>query len=309
MRRGRRVLAIVVLLLAVGVAGAVARGRIDRIGNATRTSAPQRVSVTCRSPSLDGSLPAIVYLPAGYRSGSSRYRVIYFLPQVLVTVVVAIVWTWLLAPNGGGTVNAIINLFGFHVHTAWLGDFSTAMISLGLIAVWLDFGLCFVLFLSGVLIAMIAAATYYLTGKLAENSHAVMRNAELSALTHFSFLEGASHLVAHQDGIVPRGAELDVVLLGRRVTAALLGQHVHDDGAVPLGRVREGLLHVVDVVPVDGAGVAHAEGLEERVRRHHVAQGARDRVHARVGQLTQGGQVAQARAQPLARCGVGGVEA
>jgi enterochelin esterase-like enzyme len=37
------------------------------------------VSVTCRSPSLGGSLPAIVYLPAGYRSGSSRYRVIYFL--------------------------------------------------------------------------------------------------------------------------------------------------------------------------------------------------------------------------------------
>jgi ABC-type sugar transport system permease subunit len=84
------------------------------------------------------------------RKGLVVYRVIYFLPQVLVTVVVAIVWTWLLAPNGGGTVNAIINLFGFHVHTAWLGDFSTAMISLGLIAVWLDFGLCFVLFLSGV---------------------------------------------------------------------------------------------------------------------------------------------------------------
>jgi enterochelin esterase-like enzyme len=82
MRRGRRVLAIVVLLLAVGVAGAVARGRIDRAprsAHATRTSPAQKVSVTCRSPSLGGSLPAIVYLPAGYRSGSSRYRVIYFL--------------------------------------------------------------------------------------------------------------------------------------------------------------------------------------------------------------------------------------
>ena len=82
MRRGRRVLAIVVLLLAVGVAGAVARGRIDRprrAAHATRTSTAERVSVTCRSPSLGGSLPAIVYLPAGYRSGSSRYRVIYFL--------------------------------------------------------------------------------------------------------------------------------------------------------------------------------------------------------------------------------------
>ena len=82
MRRGRRVLATVVLLLAVGVAGAVARGRIDptrSTAHATRTSPAQRVSVSCSSPSLGGSLPAIVYLPAGYRSGSSRYRVIYFL--------------------------------------------------------------------------------------------------------------------------------------------------------------------------------------------------------------------------------------
>ena len=83
MRRGRRVLATVVLLLAVGVAGAVAaRGRIGptrSTAHATRTSPAQRVSVSCRSPSLGGSLPAIVYPPAGYRSGSSRYRVIYFL--------------------------------------------------------------------------------------------------------------------------------------------------------------------------------------------------------------------------------------
>ena len=79
MRRGRRVLAIVVVLLAVVVAGAVARGRIDRVAHATRTSAPQHIAVTCQSPSLGGKLPAIVYLPAGYSSGSARYRVIYFL--------------------------------------------------------------------------------------------------------------------------------------------------------------------------------------------------------------------------------------
>jgi putative tributyrin esterase len=79
MSRGRRVLAIVVVLLAVGIAGAVARGRNHHVADATLISAPQRLSVTCRSPSLGGSLPAIVYLPAGYRSGSKRYRVIYFL--------------------------------------------------------------------------------------------------------------------------------------------------------------------------------------------------------------------------------------
>ena len=79
MRRGRRVLAIVVVLLAVVVAGAVARGRIDRVAHATRSSAPQRIAVTCQSPSLGGKLPAIVYLPAGYSSGSARFRVVYFL--------------------------------------------------------------------------------------------------------------------------------------------------------------------------------------------------------------------------------------
>jgi hypothetical protein len=79
MGRGRPVLAVVFVLLAAGIAGAVARGRNHRVAHASRTSAPQRFSVTCRSPSLGGSLPAIVYLPAGYHSGSVRYRVIYFL--------------------------------------------------------------------------------------------------------------------------------------------------------------------------------------------------------------------------------------
>jgi enterochelin esterase-like enzyme len=39
----------------------------------------QTVAVTCRSPALGGSLPAMVYLPAGYKGGTARYPVIYFL--------------------------------------------------------------------------------------------------------------------------------------------------------------------------------------------------------------------------------------
>jgi enterochelin esterase-like enzyme len=77
MRRGRRVLATVVLLLPVGVAGAVARGRIDRTrstAHATRTSPAQRVSVSCRSPSLGGSLPAIVVAPQGARSDNEDHE-------------------------------------------------------------------------------------------------------------------------------------------------------------------------------------------------------------------------------------------
>jgi raffinose/stachyose/melibiose transport system permease protein len=84
--------------------------------------------------------------------GMGFFRVVFFLPQVLVTVVAAIVWTWLLAPSGGATINGILHSVGLQssVSHPWLGQFNTALIAVGLIAVWLDFGLCFVLFLAGV---------------------------------------------------------------------------------------------------------------------------------------------------------------
>jgi raffinose/stachyose/melibiose transport system permease protein len=77
--------------------------------------------------------------------GMGFFRVVYFLPQVIVTVVVAIVWTWLLAPSGTGTVNDLLG-----THTPWLGSFSWALPTVGLIASWLDFGLAFVLLLPGI---------------------------------------------------------------------------------------------------------------------------------------------------------------
>jgi raffinose/stachyose/melibiose transport system permease protein len=84
--------------------------------------------------------------------GMGFFRVVFFLPQAIVTVVVAIVWTWLLAPSGPGTVNEIGHLAGLGsgTGTPWLGSFSTALIAVGLIAAWLDFGLCFVLLVPGI---------------------------------------------------------------------------------------------------------------------------------------------------------------
>ncbi|MGH2895914.1 MAG: carbohydrate ABC transporter permease, partial [Solirubrobacteraceae bacterium] len=84
--------------------------------------------------------------------GMGFFRIVFFLPQVLVTVVAAIVWTWILAPSGGASVNGILHALGLGpaVGHPWLGQFNTALIAVGLIAVWLDFGLCFVLFLAGV---------------------------------------------------------------------------------------------------------------------------------------------------------------
>ena len=77
--------------------------------------------------------------------GMGFFRVVYFLPQVIVTVVVAIVWTWLLAPSGPGTVNDLLG-----TSTPWLGNFNWALPAIGLVAAWLDFGLAFVLLLPGI---------------------------------------------------------------------------------------------------------------------------------------------------------------
>lgn len=96
---------------------------------------------------------AVVSLLARFRArGMGFFRVVLFLPQVIVTVVIAIVWTWLLAPSGTSSVNGILHSIGLGpaVGTAWLGNFNTALLAVGLIAVWIQFGLCFVLFLSGI---------------------------------------------------------------------------------------------------------------------------------------------------------------
>ncbi|MHB8506753.1 MAG: carbohydrate ABC transporter permease [Acidimicrobiales bacterium] len=64
----------------------------------------------------------------------------------------AILWTWLLAPSGPASINGIVHSIGLTgaVGTPWLGSFKTALLAIGVIAVWSQFGLTFVLFLAGI---------------------------------------------------------------------------------------------------------------------------------------------------------------
>lgn len=61
------------LLLTSCGGGSPARAVVSRV------SAPRTVSIVCRSPALDGRLPARVYLPAGYGARGRRFPVVYFL--------------------------------------------------------------------------------------------------------------------------------------------------------------------------------------------------------------------------------------
>lgn len=81
--------------------------------------------------------------------GRSAFRVIVFLPQVLASVVIAIVWNRVLGPDG--PLNSALRALGADAFAInWLGDFTWALPALGLIGTWVSFGFCMLLFLSAV---------------------------------------------------------------------------------------------------------------------------------------------------------------
>lgn len=82
--------------------------------------------------------------------GLTWFRTILFLPQVVPLVVVAVIWSYIYAP-GTGPLNEGLRAVGLDGLTrSWLGDFSWALPSVGLVGTWVQYGLCMVLFIAGV---------------------------------------------------------------------------------------------------------------------------------------------------------------
>jgi multiple sugar transport system permease protein len=79
--------------------------------------------------------------------GVSFYRVIYFLPNVTMVAVVAMIWRWLLNSQFG-IVNAVLRpLFG--IGPAWMSDTRYTLFSMCIIAIWSGLGYCIVILLAG----------------------------------------------------------------------------------------------------------------------------------------------------------------
>ncbi|WDZ83940.1 carbohydrate ABC transporter permease [Micromonospora cathayae] len=75
-------------------------------------------------------------------------RTILFLPQVIPLVAAGIAWSWLLSSNG--LVNQVLRAVGLDGLTrSWLGDFDTALPSVGMIGAWVMLGLCTILLVTG----------------------------------------------------------------------------------------------------------------------------------------------------------------
>lgn len=82
--------------------------------------------------------------------GLSVFRAGLFLPYVMSMVVVGVVWRWIYNPVFG-PLNQALGALGLQSwQRAWLGDFDLALPAVGVIATWVNYGFCLVLFIAGV---------------------------------------------------------------------------------------------------------------------------------------------------------------
>lgn len=81
--------------------------------------------------------------------GFTLFRTVYFMPQVLSPVVIAIVWGWIYNPLFG-ILNKGLDWIGLDsVSRGWLGDPDFALYAVLVAAMWAQIGFVFVIFLAG----------------------------------------------------------------------------------------------------------------------------------------------------------------
>lgn len=76
------------------------------------------------------------------------FRTIYFLPMVLSSVVVAIVWRWIYTPQYGALNTALRSIGLSELAHGWLGDERTALWALFIAWTWVTYGFCMVIFVA-----------------------------------------------------------------------------------------------------------------------------------------------------------------
>lgn len=97
---------------------------------------------------LIGLLLAAV-MARGRMRGMTVFRTLLFLPYVIAPTAVAVIWRWLLAPDG--PVNGGLSAIGLaRLTRPWLGDFTLALPAVGLAGTWVMFGLAMALLVAGV---------------------------------------------------------------------------------------------------------------------------------------------------------------
>ena len=102
----------------------------------------------CVFPLCIGVVLAAIISSVGNRERMAL-RTLFFLPYIMPTAVLGIIFQWLYNP-AFGPFNQILKAIGLgKLALPWLGDFNFVLPAVGAVAVWYFFGFCMVVFLSG----------------------------------------------------------------------------------------------------------------------------------------------------------------
>lgn len=100
-------------------------------------------------PVLFGMILAIIIVRSRLH-GRVIYRTIYFLPQVLSTVIVAVIWGWIYNPSFG-FLNSFLEAVGLEsLQRGWLGEPSLALPALFIGWSWIYYGFTMVIFIAAI---------------------------------------------------------------------------------------------------------------------------------------------------------------
>ena len=100
-------------------------------------------------PVTGGLLIAALLQEIKLKGLATTARTTLFLPQIIPGAAAAIAWVWMLSINGA--VNQVLKAVGLGgITRAWLGDFTWALPSVGVIGTWLGLGFCTILLVSGI---------------------------------------------------------------------------------------------------------------------------------------------------------------
>jgi raffinose/stachyose/melibiose transport system permease protein len=104
----------------------------------------------CVLPLAVGICLAAILSTVGSNRERLALRTLLFMPYIMPTAVLGIIWAWLYNP-AFGPLNQGLRLIGLGaIAIPWLGDFRFVLPAVGAVATWYFFGFCMVIFLTGI---------------------------------------------------------------------------------------------------------------------------------------------------------------
>jgi ABC-type sugar transport system permease subunit len=95
-------------------------------------------------------LALAVFLSRSKMFGKTLFRTLFFMPQVLSTVVVAVLWGWIYNPSFGALNNTLRSIGLDGLAQGWLGESSLALWALFVAWSWTQYGFAMIIFIAAI---------------------------------------------------------------------------------------------------------------------------------------------------------------